>query len=154
VTTLVDGNGVTLGTIINSERDSVTLLTSTGYLGFINWNATFNSAQLYYTSYSAGTCWGSAYLNSGTSSTQRYIYAKHFVYAGSLGSFAVPTAASILSDGTSASVKPSLSGFSIQGIDNPACGVSSSDQYMWPLTTITRTALGLPASIATPLTIQ
>jgi hypothetical protein len=64
------------------------------------------------------------------------------------------TSGSIRADGTAETVKPSLSGFTILGIDNPTCGSSSSDQHMWPLVSITTAAAGLPATIVPPLRLQ
>ena len=151
---LVDANGAVLGSVVGVARNSVTVITSTGYQTTMNWAGAFSPAQIYYTSYSGGSCGGSAYLNSGSSTTASPMHGKFLVWAGSLATFMTSTASSLQSDGTAMPVKPSVAGFSIQGIDNPGCGTSTSDQYMWPLTPITRAAAGLPATIVPPLNLQ
>ena len=129
----------------------MTFQTSTGHQTVINWTGTFPIAQIYYTSQSAGVCGGSAYLNSG-GTTPSNMYGKWMVFSGSLNSLMVPTSGSLQADGTALTVQPGAG--AIQGIDNPACGPSASNQMMWPLATITRAAVGLPATIATPLHIE
>ena len=148
---LLDANNAVLGDVVSAARNSVTFVTSGGYMTTINWNGTFSPAQIYYT---GATCTGSAYLNSGSSTNVGYMYGKFLVWSGSLGQFMVATPGSIKADGTAETVKPSLSGFTIAAIDNPTCGPSTSDQYMWPLTGTTATAVGLPAVIAPPLRMQ
>jgi hypothetical protein len=153
---LKDNNGVSLGRIVTASRSSATIVTSTGHMTILNWNGTFPVAQVYFTSFSAGVCGGSAYLNSGSSATSptQYMYGKNLVWVGSMNSLMTATAASIQADGTAATVTPGGSGFTIAGIDNPACGTSSSTQHMWPLVSITRASSGLPATIVAPLTIN
>lgn len=148
---LIDANDVVLGNVVSAARNSVTFVTSAGYMTTINWNGTFSPAQIYYT---GATCTGSAYLNSGSSANVGYMYGKFLVWSGSLGQFMIATPGSIKADGTAETVKPSVAGFTITAIDNPTCGPSSSDQYMWPLTATTTTAVGLPAAIVPPLRMQ
>jgi hypothetical protein len=148
---LLDANDVVLGNVVSAARNSVTFVTGAGYMTTINWNGTFSPAQIYYT---GATCTGSAYLNSGSSSNVGYMYGKFLVWSGSLGQFMVATPGSIRADGTAETVKPSVAGFTITAIDNPTCGPSSSDQYMWPLTPTTTAAVGLPAAIVPPLRMQ
>ena len=148
---LIDANDVVLGNVVSAARNNVTFVTTAGYMTTINWNGTFSPAQIYYT---GATCTGSAYLNSGSSTNVGYMYGKFLVWSGSLGQFMIATPGSIKADGTAETVKPSVAGFTITAIDNPTCGPSSSDQYMWPLTATTTTAVGLPAAIVPPLRMQ
>lgn len=148
---LLDANNVVLGNVVSAARNNVTFVTSAGYMTTINWNGTFSPAQIYYT---GATCTGSAYLNSGSSANVGYMYGKFLVWSGSLGQFMVATTGSIKADGTAETVKPSVAGFTITAIDNPTCGPSSSDQYMWPLTATTTAAVGLPAVVVPPLRMQ
>ncbi len=148
---LIDANDVVLGNVVSAARNNVTFVTTAGFMTTINWNGTFSPAQIYYT---GATCTGSAYLNSGSSVNVGYMYGKFLVWSGSLGQFMIATPGSIKADGTAETVKPSVAGFTITAIDNPTCGPSSSDQYMWPLTATTTNAVGLPAAIVPPLRMQ
>ena len=148
---LLDANNAVLGNVVSAARSNVTFVTTAGYMTTINWNGTFSPAQIYYT---GATCTGSAYLNSGSSTNVGYMYGKFLVWSGSLGQFMIATPGSIKADGTAETVKPSVAGFTITAFDNPTCGPSSSDQYMWPLTATTTTAVGLPAAIVPPLRMQ
>jgi hypothetical protein len=82
------------------------------------------------------------------------MYGRFLVLAGSLNSLMTATAVSLAPDGTAQTTRPSLGAFTIQGIDNPTCAAATSDQHMWPLTTITAVDAGLPATIAPPLRLQ
>jgi hypothetical protein len=150
---LLDAANAVLGNVVTANHQTVTFVTATGYLTTINWNGTFAPAQVYFTTFAGGVCGGSAYLNSGSSSVG-HMYGKTLVYVGSLNALMTATAGSLLPDGTAAAVRPSLSGFTIQGIDNPTCAASASDQYMWPLAPVTAAAAGLPATIVPPLRLQ
>ena len=142
---LVDGNNVTLGTIITSDRDSATVLTSTGYQIDIQFDGTFRPAQIYYTS---ASCAGTAYLNDGMGGTGPFtkISGKWVVWSASANSLMVPAT---VSGGTATGES-----FTASTIDNPACGPSAGTRSGWKLTTITRSAVGLPNAIATPLKLQ
>lgn len=147
---LKDSNGVTLGFVISSTRNQVTFQTPTGHQTTINWTGTFPSAQIYYSSFDGSVCSGSAYLNGGNS-TPSNIYGKWMVFSGSLQTLMVPSNESLQPDGTSLSSVPQ----SVAGIDNPACGASGpSSNAMWPLSSISRTAVGLPAVILPPLLME
>lgn len=60
-----------------------------------------------------------------------------------------PNPASVGSNGVSGSVC-----FTSGSIDNPTCGASSGNNSGWALSTITNAEMGLPATIAAPLTLQ
>jgi hypothetical protein len=145
----VDNNNVVLGTIVTMSRASVVIVTSQGYLTTVNWSGTYPNAQIYYTSYVAGVCSGSAFLNGGNSGPTIYMYAKTLVWSGSLGTLMVASAAPV-ADGT----VPSVTGSGIQGIDNPGCISSPSVQQMWALVATTPASVGLPATIVAPLRVQ
>ena len=151
---LVDANNLTLGKVVTATRSNVTIVTSTGYLTIVNWAGTFPAAQIYYTTYDSGTgvCGGTAYLNSGGSSSgpSQYMYARNLVWSASLNTLMAAVAP--LADGTAATTSPATG--VIQGIDNPACSSSSSTNQMWQLAPVSRNAAGLPATIAAPLSIQ
>jgi hypothetical protein len=152
---LLDSNNAVLGNVVTATRNTVTFVTSTGHLTTINWNGTFPSAQIYYTTIGAGNvCGGSAYLNSGSTTDAGRMQGRLLVFAGSLNSLMTATAGSLAPDGTAQTTRPSLGGFTIQGIDNPTCAAATSDQHMWPLAAISAVAAGLPATIAPPLRLQ
>jgi hypothetical protein len=144
-TSLVDGNNVTLGRVISSGRDQVTVLTSTGYQTSIPFDGVFKPAQIYYTG--AG-CTGTAYLNDGNGGTPPFdaISGKWLVYSGSMNTLMAPAT---VTNGFSMG-----EAFTAATIDNPACGASAGTRSGWKLQAITRTAAGLPADIATPLTMR
>jgi hypothetical protein len=143
---VVDHNGVTLGKITHADSYGYTILTSTGYLLDMSWDGTSYPAQVYYTSFSAGVCGGTAYLNDGGTPGST-IWGKTAYWVGSKNSFMVPQ--TVNAAGMSVSVS-----FTSQGIDNPACYASAGSVSGWLLTSITNTALGLPATIAAPLQLQ
>jgi hypothetical protein len=151
---LVDSAASVLGNVVSANRETVTFVTTAGYMTTIQWNGTFAPVQAYFTSFAGGVCGGSAYLNSGSSTAAGRMYGKTLVYVGSLASLMSATAGSLQVDGTALAVKPSLASFTIQGLDNPTCAGATSDQYMWPLAPVTAAAAGLPAVIVPPLTLQ
>jgi hypothetical protein len=142
---LVDANNVSLGRVISYTRYAATVVTSTGYQIDIPFDGVFKPAQIYYTG--AG-CTGTAYLNDGNGGTPPFdaISGKWLVYSGSMNTLMAPaTVANGFSMGEA---------FTAATIDNPSCGASAGTRSGWKLQPITRTAAGLPASIATPLTLQ
>ncbi len=145
---LVDGANNVLGKVLSATRSSITIVTSTGHLLVMSWDGTVPNGQIYYQGSGGNLCSGTAFLNSGNS-TPASIYAKTLVWSGSLASFMVPASAP-QSNGTVLSA--AMSG--ITGIDNPACGTSSSTQHAWQLQTITPALVGLPATITPPLVFQ
>ena len=92
---------------------------------------------------------GSAFLNLG-STTVSFQYGKTLLFSGSFNSLVAPPPASVLADGTESTV----TGAGLNGIDNPLCGPGSSTLQVWPLVAITRAAVGLPAVIVPPLTLN
>ena len=145
--TLVDGNNVTLGRVLTSNREGATVLTSTGHQVFISYDGIFYPAQLYYTG-TNGT--GIAYLNDGGGGTiteVEKINGKWVVYSGSFASFMEPDT---VVDGTEANTT-----FTAQSIDNPTnSNFTAATRSGWKLKTTTRAAIGIPATIALPITLQ
>jgi hypothetical protein len=142
---LVDGNNVTLGTVMTSDRDSATVLTSTGYQIDIPFNGVFKPAQIYYT---GSSCSGTAYLNDGGGGNGPFgtINAKWVVYSGTQNTLMAPaTVANGVSTGEA---------FTAATIDNPTCGAAAYKASGWKLTAVSRATVGLPATIATPLKLQ
>jgi hypothetical protein len=148
---LVDNNNVTLGKVLSAARNNITILTSSGYLLVISWDGTVPNGQIYYQGSGGNLCSGTAYLNSGSSGTSSAvaIYAKTLVWSGSFASFMVPSATP-QANGTVLSVPLT----NVTGIDNPACGTSTSTNQAWALQTITPAQVGLPAVISPPLKFQ
>jgi len=142
---LVDGNNVTLGKVISFSRDAATVLTSTGYQISIPFDAVLKRAQIYYT---GASCTGTAYLNDGNGGTPPFdvISGKWLVFSGSMNTLMEPA--------TVASGFATSEALVAATIDNPACGASAGTRSGWKLKPITRTAAGLPAVIATPITVQ
>lgn len=151
---LLDANNAVLGTVVGVTRSTVTFATSTGYVATIDWRGSFAPAQVYFSTFVAGTCGGNAYLNTGSATDAGRAYAKFLVWVASLNTYMSATAASIGADGTAVAVKPSVAGFAVAGLDNPTCTAASADLYMWPLAAVTAAAAGLPASIVPPLRLQ
>ena len=145
--TLVDGNNVTLGRVLSSTKEGTTVLTSSGHQLFIPCDGVFFPAQIYYTG-TNGT--GTAYLNDGgggTSGETEKINGKWVVYSGSLASLMEPDT---VVDGTAVNTT-----FTAQSIDNPTnSNFAPASRSGWKLKTTTRAAIGLPATIAVPITLQ
>jgi len=129
-----------LGRLLTWSRNAVTFKTSTNHVVTMNMDGSFPTAQIYYTG--AG-CTGTAYLNSGGTANSE-IYGRVASWSGSLNSFVVPT--TVGADGVSVSVA-----FTAATIDNPACGANAGARDGWLLQTVTRAAIGLPATITTPI---
>ncbi|WP_217996811.1 hypothetical protein [Nocardioides jensenii] len=146
-TVLKDGNGAAIGKIQSVTRNSVTVLTSNGYMLAIGWDGSIAPAQAYYT---GANCTGTAYLNSGGPNPS-WLYAKTLVYLGSANTLAVPAAL----DGSGAAAN---TGVNAAAIDNPTCGTSVGSRNGWELKPTTAANTGLPAGvvnqIATPLSVS
>ena len=148
--TVRDGNGVTLGALLDFNDSSFTILTSTGHRLSIDLDGSGVSRQAYMV---GGSCGGTPYVNSGTSSASRPLTGKAAYYYPGFG-WGVPT--DVGADGSAPSQVPATYGITIGSIYNTSgtCSASTSTQYMWRLGSISQTALGLPATIATPITAQ
>lgn len=142
---LVDNNNVILGTVITATSRVVTIATSTGHLTTLNWAGTFPNAQIYYQNVA---CSGAAYFNLGGAG---FVYSKFLVRSGSLNTLMVPTGPA-LPDGTVAAIDGNT--VTTAGLDNPTCAPGNATTFVVPLSSTTPAAVGLPATIAAPLTLQ
>ena len=150
--TVKDANNAVLGQLIsfdnNSRPNEVTLISPTGYIYNIMLDGTFEGEQLYY---ATGTCSGSRWLNSGSSTGLRQVYSKKVVYDGASSSFysiANPDA-----DGLTPSVfftAGAIWATTAQNCDNSNTGTKGG----FLLTPITRAAAGIPTTVVGPLTIE
>ena len=133
---------MTLGDLMSIDRNSFTLLTSTGYLLTARWDGTIPTSQTYYT---GADCTGTPYLNSSGGIPA---FGKTLVYLGSPGSLGVP-------DVTGAGAAPAVS-LTAESIDNPACGPSTGTKTGVKMKTTTAVAVGLPTTnqLVTPLSIN
>ena len=75
------------------------------------------------------------------------MWGKSACWVGSKNSFMVPQ--TVNASGLSISVD-----FTAAGLDNPTCGESSGLASGWLLKTVTNAEVGLPATIAVPLSLQ
>jgi hypothetical protein len=146
---LVDNNGTNLGQVLDIGAAGVSVITSTGYFVYILFEEigghAFSGSQIYW---DGASCTGNAYLNAGgTGSIGEKRYSKLITYSSSSG--LLYTLANPSPNGLSTAV-----GFTSATIENPSCMTSAGARGGWLLTPITRAALGLPATIAYPLTIQ
>lgn len=155
---LKDASGATLGSVLASTKSDVTFQTSTGHQTVISWTGTYPAAQIYYSSFNSGTstCSGNAYYNSGygDNAPPIAIYGKWIVYSKSLDSLMVPSPSSQQNDGTA--LTSAILGGTLFGFDNPDCRSynSISGKQLWPLTKVTPSDVGLPATIQPPLSIE
>ena len=151
---LYDNNGVRLGTIVAlpsytaSSGAFATIITSNGYIATVlfapNGSNAFPGNQIYWT---GANCSGTPYFNNGgTPNTVRL--AKLLIYSASTGnlySLSNPDA-----NGVSTSVP--ISSATIE--NNGVCTTSAGGSNGYALTLISRSTIGLPATIAYPLIIK
>ncbi len=133
-----DANSVLLGRAIAADDEGVTLFTSTGHLATLRWDGSFETSPVFFTT---PGCTGTAYLNSRATASRR-IFAKRVVFSKFTTSIYLPNAT------TSASV----AGASTDS--DGLCRGTTSAVHGWALTATTRATVGLPATIAGPLTLQ
>ncbi len=144
-----DNNGVKLGALSFYGWNYVEVITSGGYVVDILLQPVgtqyFPISQIYWTG--AG-CTGTPYLNDGYGgSSPQQRYSKILAFSGSSGS--LYTMSSPNSYGMSTSVA-----FTSATIENPTCMGSSGTAGGWAMTAITKTAAGLPNTIAYPLSFR
>lgn len=141
-----DANGNVLGYVITNGQSSLSLKSTTGYIYSINWDGTFNNQQIYY---SNADCSGTAWLNSGSSTSVKRLW-QYLVYEGKTNGFytyANPDAFGLCA-------VTSFTGASLWngGPSGWSCGTGGAN-YGFLLTRITRTQAGIPNTITPPLTI-
>jgi hypothetical protein len=142
---LKDNNNVTLGTILSISNNTVNIMTSTGYTVNVLLDPTsgfnFPINQIYWTG--AG-CTGTPYLNDGGSTGSKRYY-KALCFSGQTGSLYEMSSPN--ANGVSTSVS-----FVGASLENPTCGASAGSSG-WAITAKTLVSVGLPSSIAYPLTV-
>jgi hypothetical protein len=148
--TLRDGNGVTLGRVLNATETQVFVLTSAGYQVTLAWTgALVKYTQLYY----SGTCASpgtTTWLNSGNSQV-RSISGRQVVYSTLRGTLMAPK--TVGADGTSTS--GAMAGQSGESPSTNVCTDSATPNNTgFEMQAITRAAVGLPSTIATPLSLN
>lgn len=141
---LIDGNNVTLGKAASVNDYGATVITSTGHMVFIEWTGIIPSGQVYY---SDNGCTTNPHLNSGWDRPEP-LFGKTVVRLHTTNKLTVPS--NVGPNGVSMSVA-----MHAEGIDNPECmDYPGGTQWGWPLTVVTPTQVGLPATIAAPLRLQ
>ncbi|KRD26903.1 hypothetical protein ASE39_00900 [Acidovorax sp. Root267] len=146
-----DNSSTSLGTVIDisvSSQSYVAVMTSTKHYVKLRFNGTIqNESSIYFVS---TDCTGTPYGGSGgTSSNQRF--AKTVVYrsTGQLYTLSNPDA-----NGLATPVSQATLGIDVNSIEDNVsgtCTTSASTQHMFPLTLVTPASVGLPNSIAAPL---
>jgi hypothetical protein len=145
---LYDNNSTRLGSVLTISRNDVIIVTSTGnqvtvFLQPVG-GADFPTAQVYWT----GACGSSApYLNDGSSGGGNMSYSKVTIWSNAANS--LYTLSSPNPNGVSTSVT-----FTSAYFENPTCAPNGLVHSGWALTATTNSAIGLPASIAYPLSIH
>jgi hypothetical protein len=118
------------------------VITSTGHLVSLSLDGTMMPGQI---SYSAASCAGTAYLNSG-GSTSGPIPGNAVVYSGSQATLLVP--ATVDANGLAQN-----GSFTSATIDNPTCYASAGTNHGYQPVTVAPAAVGLPEyPLAAPLT--
>lgn len=144
---LYDDNNTKLGTILDVNRATVTVITSTGYI--VDILMTPNGVnrhpidQIYW---SGSNCTGTPFYNDG-GVTGSIIYSKTLCYSGKTGllySMANPNA-----NGCSVSIAQPVAAT----IENPTC-MTGGGSSGWSLTSVTNATAGLPNTILYPLVIR
>lgn len=142
-TRLLDGDGEVVGTVISATGWGVSVVTGSGHIAAFQWDGTMYPAQIYYTG--AG-CTGTAYLNSGGSTTVPFS-GREVQWSASMGTLMVPT------DLDANGIAPLVT-VSVLTMDNPGCNGSPGNQQGWKLAARTASAVGLPSyPLATPLSL-
>ena len=151
-----DANGVTLGTLLSfgsgttnaSSTSQIWAYTPTKYTVGIDMGGTLvTPTQIYYM---GANCTGTAYLNSGSSNTTRYMYGKSAFWSTANKQLYVPTAGSIDAQGRAVTV----TGINYATQEDPTTGACSAatgtptTRALFPLATVTQQAIGLPAPVS------
>ena len=145
---LVDNNSVTLGTILAfGWNGSVQVLTSSGYIVNILMepDSSGNDFPIDQINWTGSSCTGNPYLNDGGETGTKEYY-KILCYSGQSGSLYKLASPDTYGLSTSVAV-------TTPDIENPTCMTGGTNSG-WALTSVTLTGVGLPSSIAYPLTVQ
>lgn len=143
---LYDANNVLIGHSVNADERGVLLVTSTGYMIDIKWDGNIHVVEMYYTE---ADCGGTPiqFELPETTYAKRCYYANNtfYTFRDIVGGVAV--------------VDPSITHYLSTWHTSGTVTNAPGPQYPWggstlPLKEITRSELGLPATIAGPLTIK
>lgn len=154
--TLKDASNVTLGTVLGigqsiggsgytpAHTAYVVIKTSTGHIVPLGMDGLVVFGQMYF---DGGNCnAGSGIMNSGINTASRKNFCK-LVMRSSGGGLYTTGATGCDANGLVDSVPFSATNIESTG----SCSPSTSHNYGWPITPTTNTAVGLPATIALPL---
>ena len=128
-----------LGLLLAVNTTGVTVLNSLGYQYNLMWNGTVNNRQTWY---SGSSCTGTAVLNGSVGSIT---YGK-IVFRSTAGQFYKITTSNANFESVAGA------GITAASIDNVTSGCTASTGGTgWPVTAITSTSVGIPATIVPPL---
>ena len=138
---VIDSNAENLGSVLSGSIQVLTILNDLGYVYNIYWNGDLIQQQTFYTS---GDCTGTPYMYAGASK-----FAGKMVHVDGDGNPLVPL--NEASDGTAQTATKTAG-----SVKNSAgsCTTSGASGSFVELTTVSRSAIGIPASIVGPLTIE
>ncbi len=140
---LVDANSVVLGSVLNANLETVSIRTPNNYLVTINWDGSFNPED---TTYSATGCTGTAHIY--IDDKQKTIHPSAAFWSANESGFLVPN-----NPGADAAVESQdlpYESYMLGGV----CTTDSGTVWMWPASVLSATTIGLPATIAAPLSLQ
>ena len=154
---LRDANNVVLGKVLSVGMNLdgvgyspvhyafVTIKTSTGHIVSVGLDGLIVTGQMYWFQGSCGA--GTPLLGSGISTASRKAFCK-LVLRSTNGKLYSTESASCDAYGMVASVKTGP-WTNLESTGN--CNTTTSNQYGWPMVEVTNTGIGLPATIALPL---
>ena len=145
--TVVDGNGVTLGIATYIDSYAVTIKNSSGYFYSIGWNGAFFDSQVYFNGAScAGT---TAWLNEGGGNGPGGTKVSGKFLTWVANGDQLYKYANLDANGLATSV-----GFTGTSLWNYGSCQGGSTNTGWVLTPVTRASVGIPATIAAPITVN
>lgn len=141
--TVKDSVAQSLGTLVDWSVNSVTVLSSTGYLYSVNYDGTLKGATSVY--FSNAGCSGTAYLwdYSGIGTAK----ALGIDLSGVIYAPASPDSDGTLPTGTSTN-------YNSLTTNVPACSAATGTASVVPTVVITRAAAGIPETITAPLVFE
>ncbi len=134
-----DADGTSLGLVLSADSESITILSSEKYIYVYDW-IEFQKRNIYYTN---GTCSGAAYDSESTK------YGKSISINNS-GDVFIPT--NLNADGSPATSLITSESYIDQ--DTGSCMTDTYNGDFIELTPTTKAAVGIPDTIALPLTIK
>jgi hypothetical protein len=147
---VLDGNNVVLGKLLEGNASGLTILTSSSHVLTLAWDLSRKSAMIDYTLASCGAA-GSAYLYDSDTVVGNTMWGKAVVWSGAWASYMVPAT---VSPTTGMSTTALYAAVSTEDASHSCYAYSVPSAHGWLLTRITNAALGLPATLVTPLKLQ